>query len=137
MSKKSKAATGLGLAALTMKKADTLAAVEIGTLAVGTSMIAFPRLQARLGGIDPDAGATTDLVRGLGFWLTTYGVLLQHVEREDERERLLMAGAAVGSAFCLNSLAGAARKKTTWRGALTDVAMVGTMVGFACAYLSS
>ncbi|HET7406714.1 MAG TPA: hypothetical protein VFJ21_06205 [Mycobacteriales bacterium] len=137
MSKKTKAATGLGLAALTMKKADTLAAVEIGTLAMGTSMIAFPRLQAHLDGVDPNAGATTDLIRGLGFWLTTYGVLLQHVDDEDERERLLMAGAAVGSAFCLNSLVAAGRKKMTWRGALTNLAMVGTMVGFACAYLSN
>jgi hypothetical protein len=59
------------------------------------------------------------------------------VDDEDERERLLMAGAAVGSAFCLNSLVAAGRKKMTWRGALTNLAMVGTMVGFACAYLSN
>lgn len=137
MSKKSKAAAGLGLAAITMKKTDTLAAVEIGTLAVGTSMIAFPGPSARLNGADPDAGATTALVRGIGFWLTAYGVLLQHVEREDERERLLMAGAAVGSAFCVNNLVAAGRKRITWRGALTNVAMVGTMVGFGCAYLTT
>ena len=121
---------------MSLSKADTLAAVEIGTLAMGTSMIAFPRVNAHIYGVDPDAGATSALIRDIGIWTTAYGVLLQHVEREDERERLLMAGAAVGSAFCLNNLVTAGRKKMTWRGALTSVAFVGTVVGFACAYLA-
>ena len=121
---------------MSLSKADTLAAVEIGTLAMGTSMVAFPRLNARIYGVDPDAGATADLIRGSGFWLTAYGVLLQHVEREDERERLLMAGAAIGSAYCISYLAAASRKRMTWRGALTGIAGVGTLVGFACAYLA-
>lgn len=122
---------------MTLSKADTLAAVEIGTLATGAAMVAFPGLEARLGGLDPQDGATVPLVRLAGFWLTAYGALLQYAETESERERLLYAGVAVGSASCLNALVAAGRKRSTWRGALTNVAMVGTMVGFACAYLTS
>jgi hypothetical protein len=117
-------------------KDDLLATVEIGSLAIGSAAVAFPRLSARIAGADPDAGANTATARALGFWSTAYGALLQFADSEDERERLLMAGAAVGSAYCVNMLAAAARKRVTWRGALTHVASVGVITAAACLYLS-
>jgi hypothetical protein len=113
-----------------------LQVVETGTLAMGSAGVAFPRLSARLGGADPNLPGITPSARALGFWLTAYGALLQYVETEEERDRLLLAGAALGSAYCVNTLAAAARKQITWRGALTHLVMVGTMAGAACAYLA-
>jgi hypothetical protein len=120
-----------------VSKEDLLNTVEIGTLAMGSMAVAFPRLSARLGGADPDAGANTSSTRALGFWLTTYGALLQFAESDSERDRLLMAGAACGSAYCVNSVVAAGQKRITWRGALTHVAMVGTMVAAGCLYLTT
>ncbi len=120
-----------------LSKQDTLAAAEIGTLAVGSLALTFPRVAARLAGADPDAGATTSLVRTVGMWTTAHGALLQFVDSEAERERLMMAGAAVGSGYCVSTLAAASRGRITWRGALTMTAVVGTVTGFACAYLAS
>lgn len=117
-------------------KRNTLATVEIGSLAMGSAAVAFPRLSARLGGADPDAGANTATTRALGMWLTAYGALLQFADREQERERLLLAGAAVGSAYCVNVMVAAGHKRVSWRGALTHVAMVSTMVAAGCLYLS-
>jgi hypothetical protein len=119
-----------------VSKGDLLTTVEVGTLAMGAAAVAFPRLSARIGGADPDAGANTDSTRALGFWLTTYGALLQFAETDDERDRLLLAGAACGSAYCVNSVASAGRGRISWRGALTHLAMVGTMAAAACLYLT-
>lgn len=119
-----------------LTKDDYRTAVEVGSLAMGSAAVAFPRVSARVGGADPDAGANTSSARALGFWLTAYGALLQFADGEDERERLLMTGAAVGSAYCLNTIVSAARRRITWRGALTHLALVGTMTAAACLYLA-
>ncbi len=121
---------------MTVSRDDLLATVEIGSLAMGSAAVAFPRISARIAGADPDVGVTIPATRALGFWLTGFGALLQFAESEDERERLLMAGAAVGSAYCVNSLAAAARKRVTWRGALTHLAVVGTITAASCRYLA-
>lgn len=117
-------------------KQQLLDGVEIGTLTMGSTAVAFPRLSARVAGVAPDEGANLDSTRALGFWLTAYGALLQYVETEAERERLLMAGAALGAAYCVNVLNGASRHRISWRGAFTHVAIVGSMVAAACLYLT-
>lgn len=118
-------------------KDQLLETVQVGTLAMGSAAVAFPRLSARIAGVDPDEGANLESTRALGFWLTTYGALLQFVESDDERDRLLMAGAACGSAYCLNTLSGAARGRISWRGALTHLSIVGAMAAASSLYLAS
>lgn len=120
-----------------ISKEQLLESVQVATLAMGSAAIAFPRLSARVGGVDPDEGATIESTRALGFWLTTYGALLQFVETDGERDRLLMAGAACGSAYCVNTLAGAARGRISWRGALTHLTIVGALAAAASLYLAS
>jgi hypothetical protein len=121
---------------LDLSRERLLQIVESGTLAMGSAAVAFPRLSARLGGADPDLAGITPATRALGFWLTAYGALLQYVESEEERDRLLVAGAALGSAYCLNTLVAASRRQIRWRGALTHLVLVGGMAGAAAAYLA-
>lgn len=113
-----------------------LQVVEVGSLAVGSAMIAFPHTVVKLSGLSEEDGAPMFL-RSIGMWATGFGALLQYAESEDERDRLLMAGAAIASGSVADGVIQAARKKTTWRAAFTQMVIAGSLAGVACAYLTS
>lgn len=121
---------------MTLSKQDTLTAVEVAFLSVGSTALTFPRVASRMLGADPDAGATTMLVRTMAARDIAIGALLLHVDSEDERERMLTAAAALMAFDSVACLVAAAKRKISWRGALMGFALGGTVAGFACAYLA-
>lgn len=116
---------------------NLLTVVEVGSLALGASMIAMPSAVAQASGLPANDAAAPMYLRTIGFWLTGFGALLQWVEDDEERDRLLMAGAAIGSASVVEGFISAAKKRTTWRAAFTQMVLAGTLAGCACAYLTS
>ena len=115
-----------------LRKEDARAAVEIGSLALGSLAVAFPRLAARVYGYDPNAGATTVATRSIGARNIAFGTLLLHVDDGgDEEERYLLAAAAVGAFDCLAGIAAAAKKKQKWYGTFVQFATAGTLAAMA------
>lgn len=120
------------------RNSDLLKTTEIGTLALGATLVAVPRAFAKAAGFDAgEHKSAPELLRELGFWVTASGALLQYMDDDDERDRLLMACSAVGSASIVSGLVAAARGRVPWRAALLQTALVGTLVGVTCAYLDS
>lgn len=114
---------------MALDKRDARAAVEIGSLALGSLATVLPGVSARLFGTDPVE--TRPLARLLGIRSVALGAVLIYADDDDEVERLLLATAAVASADCLNSILAAAQGRVKWYGPFVHLLTSGTIAGFA------